>query len=402
MLRQEKLFSADNEMKTGQDKRRIKSYTYRMTAVICSGLLAFGSSLFYVGGSVCAAAKNSSESVQEIPGEKEDLSQAADSSRKETLTDLLPERTKGQNSLLKDYANEWRQREYTYKISEKWEKELSERVEEITFVENGRYAAKEQMRALKNKLNTLLEDADGTWSIYVKDLQSRVSFSIHNKEMYAASLIKLFVMEKCLSDYKAIIANDAKTSGDEEYSKDRIDTLLSDMIEVSDNEAYNELVKIQNADRDFAEGAEEINCYLKAQEYTDTGLYHTLHPAWSEYEWISEEQNHTSAKDCGLLLERIYDGECVSEKASAKMLELLLNQQVIQKIPQGLPEDGPAVCANKTGETDTDHHDAAIVFGPKTDYVLCVMSSEWEDSNEAVMTICEISKIVYETLNDDT
>lgn len=401
MLRREKLFSADNEMKTGQDKRKIKLYTYRMTAVICSGLLVFGSS-HYMDGSVCAAVKSSGGSVQEISGEKEELSKAAaDSSRKGTLTDFLPERTKAQNNLLKDYANEWIRREYTYNISAKWEKTASEEAEEITLVEDGRNAAEEQMKELKNKLNVLLKDADGTWSIYVKDLQSRLSFSIHNEEMYAASLIKLFVMEKCLADYQEIIANDAEISGDKEYSKDMIDILLSDMIEVSDNEAYNELVKIQNADRDFAEGAEEINCYLKMQGYMNTGLYHTLHPAWSEYEWISEEQNHTSVEDCGLLLERIYDGECVSPKASVKMLTLLLNQQMVHKIPQGLPEDKTAMCANKTGETDTDHHDAAIVFGPKTDYVLCVMSSEWEDSDEAVMTICEISKIVYETLNDE-
>ena len=71
----------------------------------------------------------------------------------------------------------------------------------------------------------------------------------------------------------------------------------------------------------------------------------------------------TSVRDCGRLLEQIYRGECVSEEASAAMLDLLLNQQVTWKIPEGL--DSSVVVANKTGETDTSQHDMAIVYGEK-------------------------------------
>lgn len=59
----------------------------------------------------------------------------------------------------------------------------------------------------------------------------------------------------------------------------------------------------------------------------------------------------------------------MSKEASEEMLDLLKNQQNTSKIPEGLGVDVPT--ANKTGETDEDQHDIAIVYGTKTTYILC-------------------------------
>ena len=101
-----------------------------------------------------------------------------------------------------------------------------------------------------------------------------------------------------------------------------------------------------------------------------------------------------------MLLEAIYDGTCVSEDASSQMLDLLLAQQTRGKIPAGVPED--IEVANKTGETDETQHDAAIVYGEDTDYILCVLSDEVPDSNAAASLIREISSEVYVYLNPGT
>lgn len=53
----------------------------------------------------------------------------------------------------------------------------------------------------------------------------------------------------------------------------------------------------------------------------------------------------------------------MSPEASEKMLNLLLNQQNLTKIPVAVDEN--IAIANKTGETDSDQHDMAIVYGPK-------------------------------------
>ena len=76
------------------------------------------------------------------------------------------------------------------------------------------------------------------------------------------------------------------------------------------------------------------------------------------------------------------------------MLELLKKQENTTKIPAGIKDE--VETANKTGETDEDQHDIAIVYGPKTTYILCVMS---EDSANAIANIRSISKVVYNYLN---
>lgn len=75
-----------------------------------------------------------------------------------------------------------------------------------------------------------------------------------------------------------------------------------------------------------------------------------------------------------------------------------MKQENVNKIPQGVPED--IQTANKTGETEEVQHDAAIVFGEKTDYILCVMSTGIEESGTAIQTIQEISSVVYNFLNN--
>lgn len=76
------------------------------------------------------------------------------------------------------------------------------------------------------------------------------------------------------------------------------------------------------------------------------------------------------------------------------MLNLLLNQQNTSKIPAGTGE--AVTIANKTGETDEDQHDIAIVYGTKTTYILCVMS---ENSSNAIANIKSIARVVYNYLN---
>jgi beta-lactamase class A len=102
-------------------------------------------------------------------------------------------------------------------------------------------------------------------------------------------------------------------------------------------------------------------------------------------------------EDCGTLLEQIYRGECVSSEASEAMLNLLLNQTVTWKIPTGLPSG--VVCANKTGENDTNQNDIAIVYGENTTFILCVMSEDYVVENDAFDHIRDIAGMTYTYLD---
>ena len=250
---------------------------------------------------------------------------------------------------------------------------------------------------LKPQLENILSGYQGIWSVYVKDLNEDKEILINDTQLYSASLIKAFVMAKTYQDMDQIKANEEKklNTTDVKTAEVKLNDLLWNMITVSDNESCNELVKLQTDSLDFKKGAEDINKYLEKEGYGETTVQHTLHPASSAQESLGG-RNMTSVKDCGTLLERIYKGECVSKEASEAMLNLLSNQENTWKIPQGLPDGIKS--ANKTGETDEDQHDIAIVFGEKTNYILCVMSENCPEST-AVTNIQNISKIVYNYLN---
>lgn len=253
----------------------------------------------------------------------------------------------------------------------------------------------ENMRNLENALNELIEGGTGTWSIYVKDLSRDQSISINNQSLYAASLIKLFVLEASYANLDSVSEN-ARMQDDLTSGADTLTRLFKKMIEISDNESYNELVRLNSESHSFTKGCLAIQEYLENSVYSDTGIYHTLSPSNTANESTSlTEKNHTSVEDCGHLLEAIYNGTCVSQDASEKMLDLLLKQERRNKIPAGVP-DGITV-ANKTGETEECEHDTAIVYGDKCDYVLCVMSKNGGAS--AAAKIIEISETVYNYLN---
>lgn len=254
------------------------------------------------------------------------------------------------------------------------------------------------METLEPKLAEMLKSYQGEWSAYVKKLDSGEEILINNQPMYSASLIKAFVLADSYKEMENVMANEGqkmKKEADSPEVKVKVDDLICNMITVSDNESFNELVRLQSEKNDFKEGAEKINEYLKEEGYGDTSVQHTLAPSASPSTGLGG-RNTTSVKDCGTLLERIYEGECVSEEASEEMLNILLQQQVDWKIPSGLSSD--VKVANKTGETDTSQHDIAIVYGEKTTYILCIMSQDCPEST-AIHNIRDLSRVVYYHLN---
>ena len=238
-----------------------------------------------------------------------------------------------------------------------------------------------------NTLNKQLEDMvsgySGTWSVYVKDLGNNEYLSINNVQHFSASLIKL---------YCAAAAFELMDEGALEET-DNIDRLMYEMISVSDNDAFNLMVMNCSDNHSHIEGRGVIQDYIDRNGYKDTTitsmLVPTKYPAPS-----SPGRNYTTVEDCGRLMENIYKGKCVSRKRSAEFLDLLLQQQHINKIPAGLPEG--TKCANKTGDTDDVQHDAAIVFSPGGDYIIAVMST---NCGAAIPNIQNISKKVYEYFN---
>lgn len=122
---------------------------------------------------------------------------------------------------------------------------------------------------LKPQLEAMISGYDGEWSVYVKDLESNEDFVLNDKPLYSASLIKAFVMAKTYQDMDDVLKNEAaqmKTTVDNTKVQDKVNTLLWNMITVSDNESCNELGRLQSDTYDFIDGAKQVNKYLKKRD----------------------------------------------------------------------------------------------------------------------------------------
>jgi len=250
--------------------------------------------------------------------------------------------------------------------------------------ENGRKVDTSEGRLfkLKKSLNSMIAGYGGTWSVYVKDLKTNEMVSINDSSMYAASTIKAFAMAEAFE-----LISRKKLSYDAQMQN-----LLTAMITVSDNTAFNQLVMLMG-NGDFLKGASVLNKYLRENGYKETELHHTTSPASNAYV-TDGGKNKASARDCGELLEHIYRGTCVNRSFSNRMMDLLKKQTRRWKIPSGLPAS--AVVANKTGETSEVQHDIAIVKGPKTDYIICVFSTTSQSAG--ISGIKAISRAVWDFL----
>ncbi|MCS7227835.1 MAG: class A beta-lactamase-related serine hydrolase [Endomicrobia bacterium] len=238
----------------------------------------------------------------------------------------------------------------------------------------------EKFHQLKNDIIDYLEvfkDSDAQISIYIKDISTDYTINIESEKLIpSASLLKIPIMaavyylqnigELSLNEvlvYKrhhrcggsGIIKNMAYGS------KFEIRQLIEYMITISDNIATHMLMErigIKRLNEIFIKlGLEHTNIerYIMDLRARDKGV-----------------ENYTTAKDIGLLLEKIYKGKLVSKQASIEMLSFLMKQQVDDRIPRFLPEE--IVVAHKTGLMKNVCHDAGIVFTGNGDFIICVLT----------------------------
>ena len=248
--------------------------------------------------------------------------------------------------------------------------------EQKTDTENTSVTSSADMNRIENELAEDLAVRAGageTWSAAVVNLSTEDSCTVNNQSMQAASLIKLFIMGAVYDRYDSLTVT---------YGEDQIQSLLSDMITVSDNTAANTLTNYLG-DGDDATGRGAVNEYCASNNYESTTMGRMLlAPA-------DNGDNLTSVSDCAEFLRKVYKNEIPHAE---EMLDFLKNQQRTHKIPAGLPEGVES--ANKTGELDTVENDAAIVFAD-TPYILCIMSENLSDAGAAQNNIAGISSDIY-------
>ena len=245
------------------------------------------------------------------------------------------------------------------------------------------------MDTLVTQIQSQLPGANGSWSVYICDLAGGSEATINDTQMQAASLIKLYIMGTVYENYDSLAQS---------HNSEELDSNISSMISVSDNDAANTLVTWLG-DGDNAAGMAKVNAFCQAHGFTSTKMNRML--------LASNENgdNYTSVKDCGTFLKQIYqivNGTLPASTLSNAdaMYYHLKTQQRKNKIPAQLPEG--VGTANKTGELSTVENDAAIIYDTAKgiDLVVCFMSQDLTDTGAAQNTIASAARAIYGYYNE--
>lgn len=252
---------------------------------------------------------------------------------------------------------------------------------------------------LTSELQNAAQRFPGQMAIYIRDLQTNKEFSFNPDKLFpSASLIKVPIMacvfKKIKEDSLTLLTpiklkKEYRTGGSGTLkwhangSKFAVGELLYRMITESDNIALKMLVGalgknyIQEAFRDFG---------LTATNFYEEGLSLSGQPVANE--------NFTTAREMGNLLEKIYRGDLIEAQSSSLMLEFLKEQKHMDRLGRTLPTGW--MLANKTGLLRRACHDAGIVFTPTgKNYVLVVLTWKAPNYKFAKHSIAKIGRVTY-------
>lgn len=230
----------------------------------------------------------------------------------------------------------------------------------------------------------------GMYAVAIKNLKTGEAYYLsENKQFESASLYKLWVMvvafrqiEKGQLDPDKILVEKISDLNNEFNIATDEAELTEGSIELSVGRAINQMIIVSN---NYAAlslikeiGSSNIEKFLKDEGFINS----TTNPLPT-----------TTASDIASFFEKLYAGKLAGKESTAKMIDILKNQQINDRLPKYLPEKIDV--AHKTGELDSFKHDAGIVFSPEGDYVIVVLS-ETDKPDKASEIIANFSKSVYE------
>lgn len=231
---------------------------------------------------------------------------------------------------------------------------------------------------LKKQIIERLHAEAGHTGFYYKNLVTEEEYGYNEEDVFlSASIIKfpiLLQVLKLAAEGKADLTETIRIresdkmplsgvltlfSGEPEVD---VETLCRLMISVSDNTAANVLMSHY--------GVEELERGLEEMGLKATRLARLFFDKEGAKRGL---KNVFSPKEMGMLLERLYRNEFVSEEVSKHAMEILLQQQVNHKIGGFLKEEVPI--AHKTGEDDDISSDVGIIFA-KQPFIVCFAGNE--------------------------
>ncbi|MEK6556888.1 MAG: serine hydrolase [Candidatus Margulisiibacteriota bacterium] len=236
----------------------------------------------------------------------------------------------------------------------------------------------------------------GIIGISLKDLITGETFSVNGRQPFnPASVIKIPVMveafhqidegELSMDDLLTLrFHNKIPGAGSIQYAREgsrfTVRKLVEEMITNSDNTATNMLIEKL--------GMYSINAYMNK-----IGMRRTVIKDPTMLCKKPGRFNLTTPEDMLLVMDKIYRGQVISQKASAEMLEIMKRQHHKWGIARFLPRD--VIIANKTGSLDFVRNDVGIIMGERP-YILSIFCRNLPSNHFGSVLVGAMSKVIYE------
>jgi beta-lactamase class A len=247
-------------------------------------------------------------------------------------------------------------------------------------------------------LGKMADAYPGRVGIYLKDLQTGQTWEYNPDRLFpSASLVKVPIMASVFEkiklgaitlDTQIKLTHRDRVGGSGSLKWVRNGTSLSvmeiiyKMITESDNTATRMLI-------------DYVGMEYLARTFRELGLVNT-NICWDGMSLASghlARDNFTTAREMALLMEKIYNGELVNRDASEEMLEVLKHNKSHNRLRKGLPIGWEI--GHKTGLERKSCHDVGIVFSPRGDYVIAVLTSNVPNYTSAKNFISKVAKFTY-------
>ncbi len=238
------------------------------------------------------------------------------------------------------------------------------------------------LSGLERDISQRLEGVSSSWNVYIERLSDGTNLSCDYKlpedgRMVSASIIKLFVMGAVYEQVQLGAIDESDVAPD-----------LERMITLSDNDATNRLIRMLG-DGEAEAGFIAVNAFAHSIGCYDTELNRLM------LDWEEGLQNYTTGKDCAVILRLVYEGGCVDEIYSTKMMDLLKAQQKNQGLLWNIPSD--VEVASKSGFiSGICVGDVGIVFQNGLDYIICVICNNPNTDSGAQQLVSDISILAFD------
>ncbi len=237
-----------------------------------------------------------------------------------------------------------------------------------------------------------LGDLPGTFGVVVKDLKTGETFALNADQPFqTASLYKLWLMyevfkqaEEGTLDLTRKMTVEPRHMSQSEFDEKlplgltvTVERSLWFLITLSSNSAAMAL-------NDYVSWA-DVNRSLR-----EAGFVHSRmsgDPTEKRFGDWRDEYPSATPNEILRFFELVYRGQLQSAEASEKMMYLLRNQQIHDRLSKKLPRE--VVMAHKTGNLPGVINDVGIIFGPKADLYVGVMSrgADYELTTKALQNL---------------